>query len=188
MRIPIAFGVAATSVFLFAIFLDITSTQTQIRRQTLVSYAPPAVPEEFKGQITYPLASQDPSGNPTATDDGPAIYRSLHREGWNGCLSSFYVNHQCGGKPIWTLDRSNDIFWQPQPNHRNVATTDGWFTCVAQLQEQLQAMNEQELRLQLTTHLRRRRQTRRYFLISIGAMLGTISVATAWFHKNNAEQ
>jgi hypothetical protein len=188
MRIPIAFGVATAFVFVFTIFQHNTSTQTHIRRQTLITYTPPGIPEDFKGQITYPLSSQDPSGNPAATDDGPGVYRSRHREGWNGCLWSFYIDRQYGGTPMWKIDRSNDIFWQPQPGHHNVATNDGWFACVDQLREQLRTKTEEELRGQLTSNLHSVRQSKLYFHFAIGASLGIISIGTALALRRRAEQ
>lgn len=167
MRVSIAFGVAAFAVIAYSVVWDNASSQDQVRRQTLISYVPPTIPKEFRGDITYPMAVRDPDDPATGTDDGPATYAKLHRYGWDGCLWSFYVDRQYGDEAMWKLERTNDIFWQPQPDHHNIATNDGWFACVDQLREQLKRKTGEELRLELTANLQRvADQCSRYLLRS----------------------
>ena len=179
MRVSIAFGVAALAIVVFGFAWDNASSQDQIRRQTLISYVPPAIPGDFKGSITYPIAARDAEDPATGTDDGPLIYAELHRDGWDGCLSSFYMDHQYGNEAFWKLKRSNDIFWEPQPDHHNIATNDGWFSCVDQLREQLSSKTEEELRLQLMANLQTVRRSTRIMFVAIGAVLAMISIGAA---------
>lgn len=187
MRVSIAFGVAAIAVIVFAVVWDNASSQDQVRRQTLISYVPPAIPEDFQGNITYPMAARDPDDPATGTDDGPVTYAQLHRYGWDGCLWSFYMDRQYGDEAFWQLERSNDIFWQPQPDHHNVATNDGWFACVDQLREQLNSKTEAKLRHELTANLRSERRSTRMLFIAIGAVLCMISLGAALVARRRAE-
>ena len=179
MRVSIAFGVTAFAVIVFAIIWDNASSQDQVRRQTLIPYVHPTIPEDFQRDITYPMAASGPDAPATGTDDGPSTYAELHRNGWDGYLSSFYVDRRHGDEAFWQLDRSNDIFWQPQPDHHNVATNDGWFACVEQLQEQLTNKTEAKLRLELTANLRNERRQTLWPLVAIGAVLAMISIGAA---------
>ena len=187
MRVSIAFGVVALTVIVFAIVWGNASSQDQIRRQTLIPYVAPTIPEDFQRDITYPIAASGPDGPATGTDDGPLIYAELHRAGWDGCLWSFSIDRQHGDEAFWQLDRSNDIFWQPQPDHHNVATNDGWFACVAQLQERLTNKTEAKLRLELTANLQSERRRTLWLLIAIGAVLAMISIVAALVAQRRAE-
>ena len=59
MRVSIAFGVATLAVIAFAIVWDNASSQDQVRRQTLIPYFPPTIPEDFQRDITYPMAASE---------------------------------------------------------------------------------------------------------------------------------
>lgn len=177
MRTSIALAVIAMLLLLAALLLEKQSPRMRIRRQTLIPYVDPPLPEAFHGAISYRTGNRE--GPSEAVDDGPSTYIQRHANGWRGCIWSFYVDRRYGVEPIWELDRSNELFQPPEPPHLTVATNDGWFACVEQLEERLRSVSDVELRRQLDANIDQHLAAdKRRFFIAAG-IAGVLAIGFA---------
>ncbi|MEL6108979.1 MAG: hypothetical protein AAFU85_23465 [Planctomycetota bacterium] len=186
MRTSFALLAIAILLLIAGLLWEKQSPRMWIRRQTLIPYVNPPVPESFRGEISYPTANRQ--GPTSAVDDGPSIYAEMYASGWRGCLWSFYVSRHHGGAPIWKLDRTNDLFQPPQPGHLTEATNDGWFACVAKLEERLATISEGELRRRLDSNIDQALAAdKQRFLVAAG-LAGVVAIGLALGQRAKRER